>query len=491
MLFNSYFFILLFLPTVLFLFFYSAKYNRKAALLILLLASLIFYGWCNYYYILLLISSIIVNFTISKSIRNSNHSITKKQFLWLGIIFNLALLFYFKYTNFFIKNINLSLQSHLSLLNTVLPVGVSFFTLTQIAFLVDTYRGFAQQYRFFNYALFVSYFPHLIAGPIIYHKEIMPQFEQKNMFKFHYQNVVLGLTLFAIGLFKKTVLADYLSVFVGPVFDLHSPYIPTLDAWTASLAYTLELYFDFSGYSDMAIGLSLLINIKLPINFYSPYKASNIIVFWRRWNMTLSRFLRDYVYIPLGGNRDGAIKRYLNLMITLLLGGLWHGASWNFVLWGFINGIYLCVNHGWISLKKLLGIHSVNGFISQTLSRIVTFLAVVIAWVFFRSPDMSNTYQILKGLFFQNLNWPETYKGVTSFQSTSLIFISLIIVWLLPNSYQLLKKYKPALLFYVDTVLDSKIRWRPTLAWNCFIAFLLIVGILNIQISNLFLYFRF
>ena len=409
---------------------------------------------------------------------------------------------------------NLFFHTDVQLLNISLPIGISFFTFTQIAFLVDSYRGLVRNYNILNYSLFVTYFPHLIAGPIIHHKEVMPQFENRKTFKFNYRNIVLGLTIFAIGLFKKSVMADYLGSIVGPIFDIKLQHITTIDAWSAALAYTLELYFDFSGYSDMAIGLSLLIGIKLPINFFSPYKSVNIIEFWRRWNMTLSRFLRDYVYIPLGGNRHGSPRRYLNLMITMLLGGLWHGANWTFVIWGCLHGIYLCINHGWIALKKYLGIGAVNGFLFTIFSRMLTFLAVVIAWVFFRSPDFSKSYQILYAMFFERLTLPnpwcipnavrtflqklnisfsDEHTLVASNKSIMLIFSALLIVWLLPNTYQVLRRYRPVLIFYHDKIVSNKKlpTWKPTLAWNFFISSFFVIGFLHIQSSSIFLYFRF
>lgn len=489
MLFNSYLFIFIFLPLTLLLFFSIAKYSHQAALGVLLLASLIFYGWCDYWYVVILLSSIGTNFLLGNNIIAVNSQHTKKYFLWLGIIFNLGLLGYFKYVNFFIQNIDTVLHRDIPLLNIVLPIGISFFTFTQIAFLVDSYRDRLKPYSFLNYALFVTYFPHLIAGPIIHHKEVMPQFEKKKIFQWNSKNFLLGWTLFAIGLFKKTVLADYLVYFVDPLFDGHASQLSMLNAWTGALAYTFELYFDFSAYSDMALGLSLLIGIKLPINFYSPYKAINIIEFWRRWNMTLSRFLRDYLYIPLGGNRKGSYRRYLNLMVTMLLGGLWHGASWTFVLWGLLHGIYLIINHGWISLRHYLGMKPTNHFLINTLSRLITFIAVVVAWVFFRSPDVKTANQIVYTMFFgsaTNQPWHLDYKLL------GIMLISMLIVWLLPNAYQLLSRYKPALIGKMPQSPPKKrLLWQPTIVWNFFMALIFVLGMTFVQTSSVFLYFRF
>ena len=478
------------------MFFFTAKFNRKFALCGLFVASLIFYSWLNYHYGLILISSIIVNFFISKHIVDSTTLSYRKLFLAAGITFNLGLLSYFKYVDFFIQNLNWLVHSNLQLLYIALPLGISFFTFTQIAFLIDSYRGLIKKYPFLNYALFVTYFPHLIAGPIIHHAEVMPQFEKASIYKLNSKNILIGLAIFSIGLFKKVVLADYLANLVIPVFDIHGTYISTLDAWVGALAYTFELYFDFSGYCDMAIGLSLLFGIKLPVNFYSPYKATNIIEFWRRWNMTLSRFLRNYLYIPLGGNQKGVTRRYINLMITMLLGGLWHGAHWTFVIWGLLHGVYLCINHGWIALKALLGITTKNLFISQ-LSKIITFIAVVIAWVFFRASDFSTALKIIHAMFPNILNLPSAWHTPCQIKFFSMgkisffILISFIICWVFPNTYQVFSRFNPALVMNKNAHLKKLVSWAPNLIWNFIIAVLLVFGVIFIQTSSTFLYFQF
>lgn len=513
MLFNSFIFIFVFLPGTLFLFFITAKYSRHGALLVLFLASIIFYGWCDYHYALLLLCSITTNFIVGKLIFKSTRQEIKKYYLWVGIIFNLGTLGYFKYTDFFIQNINQLFNSHINLWNVVLPIGISFFTFTQIAFLVDTYRGLVEKYQILNYALFVTYFPHLIAGPIIHHKEVMPQFNKNRTFHFNYRNFVLGMTLFSVGLFKKSVLADTLAAYVAPIFDVQGIYISCIDAWIAALSYTLQLYFDFSGYSDMALGLSLLIGIKLPVNFYSPYKSVNIIEFWRRWNMTLSRFLRDYLYISLGGNRKGPIRRYFNLMATMILGGLWHGASWTFAMWGLLHGLYLCINHGWIAVQKMLGVGNKNHYLIKKLAQLLTFLAVIIAWVFFRAETFNRAFAILHAMFFEKIILPSHWHlpgallakvnielsaetSLLSHETLGMLLFSLFIVWFLPNSYQLLRRYKPALLLNHDYEVENErsrrmVSWKPTLVWNYYISLLLVLGIINIQASSIFLYFRF
>ncbi len=497
MLFNSYIFIFLFLPLTIFLFFSAAKYSREAALTVLFCASFIFYSWCDYRFGIILLISIGLNYFISSAIIATLSIKIRKQYLILGIIFNLSMLGYFKYVDFFIQSVNSVTQLQIDSFNVILPIGISFYSFTQIAFLVDSYRGLIKKYKLLNYAVFVTYFPHLIAGPIIHHMEVMPQFEKSSIFKFSSRNVLVGLTIFAIGLFKKVVFADYLANLVIPVFDTHSASLSTLDAWVGALAYTFELYFDFSGYSDMAIGLSLLYGIKLPINFYSPYKSINIIEFWRRWNMTLSRFLLNYLYIPLGGNRTGSTRRYMNLMITMLLGGLWHGASWTFVIWGCLHGVYLCVNHGWISIKKLSNFSLINVYLSSFLSRLTTFVAVVIAWVFFRAPDFQSAFSILRAMFLNIFVWPTSWymPNVIRFFSMPkilvMISISFAISFLLPNTYQFLARFKAALLVQKNDYLPKILLWRPSLLWNSIMSIMFVIGVSFIQSSSTFLYYRF
>ncbi|WP_309246667.1 MBOAT family O-acyltransferase [Ramlibacter montanisoli] len=281
----------------------------------------------------------------------------------------------------------------------ILPLGISFYTFTQIAFLVDTYQGKVTEFNFFRYALFVTWFPHLIAGPVLHHAEMMPQFARKAVCRIDWQNVAVGLSIFVLGLAKKVLLADSIAEFASPVFDgVKAGAQPMLfEAWVGALAYTLQLYLDFSAYSDMAIGLSLMFNVRLPLNFDSPYKATSIIDFWRRWHMTLSRFLRDYLYIPLGGGRAGNARRYANLMTTMVLGGLWHGAGWTFVVWGTLHGCYLLVNHAWRAFRRRHG-WGEGGRAAALAAGALTFLAVVVGWVFFRADSMASAVTMLQGM---------------------------------------------------------------------------------------------
>jgi D-alanyl-lipoteichoic acid acyltransferase DltB (MBOAT superfamily) len=465
MLFNSWQFILLFLPITVFIFYQIGKLGKpNLAIFWLMVASLFFYGWWNPPYLILLLFSIVFNYTFGCLL--SAFTIKHQRNKWtlaLGVAVNLALLIYFKYANFFIVNINDVLGTNFNLYKIILPLGISFFTFQQIAYLVDAYRGETKEYSFMQYTLFVSFFPQLIAGPIVHHKEIIPQFKNKSILRFNPENLAVGLTIFCIGLGKKLLLADYIALFATPVFNAaaNDVSITFLEAWTGALAYTFQLYFDFSGYSDMAIGAARMVGVKLPLNFDSPYKSMNIIEFWRRWHITLSNFLRDYLYIPLGGNRKGKLRRYINLMITMLLGGLWHGAGWTFVFWGGLHGFYLCLNHLWHEILRALG-HDwkKSPWWSRGLGCLVTFLAVVIAWVFFRADNMSTAILMLKSMVGVNgisLS-PSVSPVVPSTKRVLLVFC--LLVWLLPNTQQWMIGYSPAL---TQPITKTPFKWCKNL----------------------------
>ncbi len=386
MLFNSYEFIFLFLPLTLSAFFFLSRLKfLKLSTFILVIASLAFYAYWDYRYIPLLVASILFNHNIGKIIERS----PRKWLLVFGLIVNIGLLSFFKYTCFFLNTCNYFFSGSIPVPEIVMPIGISFFTFTQIAYLVDAYRGETKGYDLLSYSLFVTFFPHLIAGPILYHKDMIPQFRSVRHFMYSHENMARGVVLFGLGLFKKVVIADKLSVLAGPVFD--RPEIVTLlEAWGGALAYTFQLYFDFSGYTDMALGIGLMLNVSLPVNFNSPYRATSIIDFWKRWHITLSTFLKRYLYIPLGGNRCGEARKALNIMITMLLGGLWHGAGWTFVIWGGLHGIYVLINHGWRKLDVAM---------PALLGRTLTFVAVVFAWVFFRAKSVPDAILLIKAMF--------------------------------------------------------------------------------------------
>ena len=351
MLFNSYTFLLAFLPVALVGFALLRRHGMaRASIAWLVLASFVFYGWWNPVYVALLALTIIVNF----SRRNARQS---KPLLYLGVAFNLGLLGYYKYLGFFASIADAVAGTGFGAIQVALPLAISFFTFQQIAYLVDAERGLAAEPDFLNYCLFVTFFPQLIAGPIVHHGEMMGQFRETAKRRLKDIDIAVGLTLLAAGLFKKVVVADNLAYYASPVFHAADAgqALGFARAWAGTLAYSLQIYFDFSGYSDMAVGMARLFGIRLPVNFFSPYRAGNIIEFWRRWHMTLSRFLRDYLYLSLGGNRKGPARRYLNLLATMVLGGLWHGAGWTFVAWGLLHGLYLAANHLWRAAFPKLG----------------------------------------------------------------------------------------------------------------------------------------
>ncbi|MBV9388008.1 MAG: MBOAT family protein [Chroococcidiopsidaceae cyanobacterium CP_BM_ER_R8_30] len=502
MLFNSPEFIFLFLPTALIVFFQLGKQGyRQVAIAWLVAVSFFFYGWWELSYIKLLLGSIFFNYWtgIALSRHYKIKYLNRKFLLTIGIIFNLALLGYFKYANFFALSLNNVFGTSFNLQTIVLPLAISFFTFNQVAYLVDAYRGDAEEYNFLKYCLFISFFPHLIAGPIVHHKEMIPQFNQNSIFRFNAEDMAVGLTIFLLGISKKVFFADCIALPANQVFDAASQGIsPTFsEAWIGALAYSLQLYFDFSGYSDMAIGAARMFGIKFPLNFNSPYKAKDIIEFWRRWHMTLSRFLRDYLYIPLGGNRKGKLRRYLNLMITMLLGGLWHGAGWTYVFWGGLHGVYLIINHQWNSILQKLGHNSSKSkWWIQGLCCLITFLAVVIAWVFFRAENMATASIIIKSMIGANgLSFsPSIY--ITNTKVVILILL-ILVAWLTPNTQQWMSQYNPAIEVvknsFPNNHLWKKLQWQPTIVLGIFIGllgFLTTKTLLSAPTSE-FLYFNF
>jgi len=390
MVFSSYEYIFFFLPITFFVYFYLNKMRLvKLGQVFLVASSLFFYAWWKIEYLPILLTSIIFNFFAGKYLTESNDwQLTKRKCLLIaGVAGNILLLGYFKYYDFFVSNINNIFNSEISGLQLTLPLAISFFTFQQIAYLIDSYRGEAKEYNFLNYAVFVSFFPQLIAGPIVHHKEMMPQFASLKSKIINHRNIAAGIFIFCIGFFKKIVIADTFAVWVSYGFDRETA-LNFFEAWATSLSYTFQLYFDFSGYADMAIGAALLFNIKIPINFNSPYKALNIQDFWRRWHITLSRFLKDYVYISLGGNREG-LRAYGNIFVTFLIAGIWHGAGWTFVFWGALHGFALTVHRAW----KQMGLQ-----MNKISAWFLTFNFVNFTWVFFRAKDFDDAVRVLKGM---------------------------------------------------------------------------------------------
>lgn len=487
MLFHSPAFIYGFLPLSVAGFFVLARHSHRAAILWLIAASLVFYGWSEPWMLSVLLVSIAFNYGAGLAI-----SRTQSRFiLVLAIAANLSALAYFKYLLFAAANLGALLGINWQPAAPILPLGISFFTFTQIAFLVDAYRRIASEYRPSHYALFVTYYPHLIAGPIYHHREIIPQFAKA--IRFTWESCAVGLSIFTIGLAKKVFLADYFGRFADLAFAPDAK-LTLIDSWAGALSFALQIYFDFSAYTDMAIGISRIFGIVLPANFFSPYKATSIIEFWRRWHMTLSRFLRDYLYIPLGGNRRGS--RTVNLMLTMLLGGLWHGASWNFVIWGGLHGLYLTVNHLWRQTGWRLPV---------AISFAVTFLAVVLAWVFFRADTTQRALEILSAMIGLNglvlpTNWRSAF-GFLGFgfadmpafggaRHTLALIGGLAVVWLAPNTLQIFAPYGPVL----NAVRADWMTWRPRLTWALAVSASLFAAALTVTLRDdykPFIYFQF
>ena len=477
MLFNSLGYIFAFLPAVLLGWWGLARYDRRLALGGLALASLFFYGWWDWRYLALLGGSIVFNYGAAHVIHHAGPR--RKLVLGLAIAVDLAVLGWFKYADFLGTSLAALIGWHWTPLGVPLPLGISFFTFTQIAFLVDTARGKAREADPVNYTLFVTFFPHLLAGPVLHHSEMMPQFADPLAGRPKPEMVASGLTLFIIGLFKKTVLADGIAPVATLVFDAATRGIlpGTAEAWAAALAYTFELDFDFSGYTDMALGSARVFGIVLPLNFDSPYQSTSIIEFWRRWHMTLSRFLRDYLYIPLGGNRLGAVRRHANLLATMLLGGLWHGAAWTFVAWGAWHGVLLVLNHLWRGMVERFGL---GGFAGSAPVRVfgwaLTFFLVMIGWVVFRAEGFDTAARIFSAMAGQK-------SGFAAFTPGLEIWVDLAVLGaiaaLAPNSQTILAEGR------------GWWRWRPQVAWAgaMALAFLLALG----QMSDVspFLYYRF
>ena len=506
MLFNSFGFLFVYLPLVVAAYFWLARSGRPmlpAAWLAL--ASLLFYAYWNPRHVLLLLLSMAVNYGCGRALMAQSER--RRCWLMAGLLFDFGLLAYYKYANFLVANVDglTGIDWHIGAI--ALPIGISFFTFTQVAFLVDCYRGHVAQVRWVHYVLFVSYFPHLIAGPILHHKEMMPQFAAPASRRPLASNFAIGLSIFVLGLAKKLLIADNLAPMVGPVF---APGVqpPLLEAWLATLAYTFQLYFDFSGYSDMAIGLSRLFGVRLPVNFASPYQAGDISAFWRRWHMTLSRFLRDYLYITLGGSRHGRWLRYRNLMLTMLLGGLWHGAGWTFIVWGGLHGTYLVLHQGWSRWLATAAWRQHRCW--RVASVMLTFLCVMVAWVFFRAPDLASAGQVLAGLAGLNgiglpqalaryqpwlaaLGLHASYDGIRWIELGGLALPTLAaaagLAFFAPNLQEIFSHFEAN----IERIVHRRwtLAWQPSALWSLACAGLFLACLMNMNRVAEFLYFQF
>ena len=482
MLFNSYEFIFLFLPITLIIYFTLNRYGKNnIAKGWLVVASLYFYSYFHLSYLYLILSSIIVNYFIGNKLNHK--SLTgKERKIWMiiGVAFNLGLLGYFKYYDFFVENINIVLKTNFTLLHILLPLGISFFTFQQLSFIIDSYNEESMKYDFLSYCLFVTFFPQLIAGPIVLPNEMLPQFEDKRNKLINYENMNRGLYMFSIGLAKKVIIADTIANFANAGFDQMET-LNIIEAWMTSISYTLQLYFDFSGYCDMAMGIALMFNIVLPLNFNSPYKSTNIQEFWKRWHMTLGRFMTNYLYIPLGGNRVGEKKTLRNLFIVFMASGIWHGAGWNFVIWGCLHGICILIHRVWKNSGRKM---------NKLLGWFITINLVNIFWVFFRAETLNGALKVLKGMFNykslitvvlemeQKNNLMRIYQEIKDIFGANDIDISIllfatIITFLLNNTFNIVNSLK----------INIK---------NCFIvAFFFSISICYFNGISNFLYFNF
>lgn len=504
MLFNSFSFLFLFLP-ITFVVWHLLKFktNIRVALTWLSCASLFFYSVWNIHYLFVLLTSISVNFYLGGRILAANKQQRQQSAkIWtiIGVCFNLFVLIGFKYSYFIISNF-FELFQHASPIDPiVLPLAISFVTFQKIAYLVDCKRGQVHQHNVIDYVFFVSFFPQLIAGPIVHHKPLIAQTKVGINPLFNSStSIIAGFSFLGMGLFKKVILADSFARYATPVFDLAQKSQPSFEAsWQAMLAYTLQLYFDFSAYSDMAIGLALLFGFKLPINFLSPYKATSIIDFWRRWHITLSTFLRDYLYIPLGGNRNGRFSHLRNLWITMLLAGIWHGAGWTFLLWGVFHGTFLIINQMLRSLTLPIAILDCFQHRFMTpIKIIVTFFIISIGWVLFRSSDLDtalNMYSALlhfsEGFNLSSPNWQSFGDLSEGLMSTSVnmgwvwICLGLFIVMMLPSSTEILK---------YDPTPNSDYQFKPHFVHGILvgIAFWFALKWMTVRPASEFLYFNF
>jgi alginate O-acetyltransferase complex protein AlgI len=530
MLFNSYPFIFGFLPIVLIGYQIAAHIHRRAVVVWLVIASMAFYAYWRPAFLLLLLASVLFNYALARLIgRRIPTGISSRLLLYVGIAGNLSVLCYCKYLFPMLNWISRLAHSAAHWNDVLLPLGISFFTFTQIAYLIDLQEGSAKQSDLASYCLFVTFFPHLIAGPILHHGEMMPQFQQERDYRLRFNDLAVGVSWFIMGLFKKVIIADHFAIPANAAF--RAPlYLAALPSWAGVLAYSLQLYFDFSGYSDMALGLARMFSIDFPLNFSSPYKAASIIDFWQRWHMTLTRYITVYIYNPasLWINRRRLAKGqkvsrkafatragFLDMVVaptflTLLLAGIWHGAGLQFVIFGVLHGMYLSINHAWLIFRKASNLES-QGLVRRRLGHasavLLTFAAVLLGQVFFRANNISDALALLAGMFglrgvghlaplaaglaVHGGNLPGDY--VVTPRDLAEILVGFIIVWAFPNTQQILLKFKPAL---EVTKADLEARlvpvfWNPTVGWAASLAIAFFAALIRLQDPSTFLYFQF
>lgn len=473
MLFNSFVFIFLFLPLTLAGYFLLNRFHKyEWAKGWLVVASLYFYAFFNPSYLPIILSSIVINYSIGSAlVKNTGRFLAHRKILLVaGVLFNLGLLGYFKYTDFFIENINALFATSFLLKNILLPLGISFFTFQQTAFVVDCFNRKGRLPSFLDYCNFVTFFPQLIAGPIVLPEEMLPQFASEENRRVKYKNLVDGLFIFGLGLVKKVLIADSIAVFANAGFGLQVEHFTMAEAWLISISYTMQLYFDFSGYCDMAIGIGRMFNINLPLNFNAPYRAVNFQDFWRRWHMTLNRFLTQYVYIPLGGSRVKERQVFLNIFLVFFISGIWHGAGWTFIIWGILHGVGVMICRRW---------KNTGGKMPSWLGMFVTFFFVNILWVLFRADTLHQAWVIIRSMF-DNLNLTLTpvftshLPSILPNMTNMLILFGAIFLSVFgPTAYELMTEFRHYKIKSVMTVC-------------C-----LIVGVLFLSRVVTFLYFNF
>ncbi len=483
MVFSSFNFIIFFLPITLAGFFILGRKSQQWASTWLLLASLAFYVSWNYKYLPIISISTLGNYLAYLGIMHAYQS-RKKFWLTGAVAFNILLLGYFKYANFFINSVNGLTGVDIHPLDVLLPLGISFFTFTQIAFLVDAFHGKVAETSLWRYALFTTYFPYIVAGPVLDNKDLLPQFADRRNYSPSANNFAVGITLFTFGLAKKVFIADNLVPVIKTAFAADNPDL--LHAWLGMFAYSFQLYFDFSGYSDMAIGVSRMFGFQISFNFDSPYKAASVSEFWQRWHISLSRFLRNYLYIPLGGNRHGQLARYRNLMLTMLLGGLWHGANWTFVIWGGLHGLYLCLQHGWQSLVSKPS--EPAGTMRVLFNRVLTFLVVMIAWCFFRADSVPAAINVLAGL--GGFNGVAPVLDLASWDYW-LVGVSAFVAFLMPNTNEIILYFENRYPNALASFSLWRLQWRPSLGWALITGMLLAISILGMDRPTDFIYAQF
>jgi alginate O-acetyltransferase complex protein AlgI len=542
MIFSSSVFIFVFLPVVFLGFLLSHRIKSRAAVLYWLIAcSLFFYGWWNPRYLILIAVLIAGNFGASRAIHAAHAQWLRRFWLTSGLLMNIGTLFYYKYTNFLLDSINALAGTDLIIRTIVLPLGISFFTFQKIAFLIDTYQGRVQRLAFPEYCLFVLFFPQLIAGPIVHHAEVVPQFRRLHEHRVNWENVVIGLSIFFIGLFKKVVFADSLAAAdVTPVFAVtDAGAVPLfLEAWGSVLGYTLQMYFDFSGYSDMAIGAALLFGIRLPQNFNSPFKAASIIEFWRRWHITLTRFLTSYIYNPFSlwltrrrlargkkgfGGKHTTIGAFITLLmwptiLTMFVSGFWHGAGYTFILWGLLHGTYLTINHSWRLLAQRQWPNTQRyQRIMGPLGVVLTFVCVVASMAFFRSHSIREALTILRAMSGADgiqlpaavgrlplahqlaahsvsfLPGGSAYGHIHGGWPLIALGVLLAWCWTLPNAQQIFSRFQAALGTEDNDKAPTTLQFNYSWKWVAFISIAIMVGLLYVQsnIAQEFLYFDF